>query len=209
MNISHSVGRLKAANYLQLAMQKPTLEAHVLAAAIEAHLRHFKEAISNAERAISIAPSASDGHRSMGHILTWYGKPEQGIMQIKEAIRLDPHLEKDARINAILANAYFSMGQYERAIDYFMKSFELNANLYAPFSPLLAASYALSGNMNDASDTLTDYLKIFNGYSPPIQFLYWAFNIWEWYYAIQGIYFTERGNWQTLQRSNIRFGEPP
>ncbi|MCP4460467.1 MAG: tetratricopeptide repeat protein, partial [Cytophagales bacterium] len=74
----------------------------------------FEQAISQAERALSLNPNDSSAYLSMGNTLNSVGKSEQAIEAIKKAMDLNPHY--GVYYNSDLARAYQNLGQYKEAI---------------------------------------------------------------------------------------------
>ncbi|MHC4244884.1 MAG: tetratricopeptide repeat protein, partial [Planctomycetota bacterium] len=91
MNIQWSVARMRAREYLQLAMKNPTSSAHTVASEINLIHRLHEEAIVEAERAIALDPNEADNHLTMARALIFAGRTEEALDFIKKAMRLDPH----------------------------------------------------------------------------------------------------------------------
>ena len=52
--------------------------------------RHFEEAIAECERAVVLGPSGADNHAFLGMILNYAGRPEEAILSLEKALRLNP-----------------------------------------------------------------------------------------------------------------------
>ena len=174
LNIDWRMARLKAVHYLKLAMKNPTFEAYSLSAAIEIHRRHYKEAIAFAEKALSIAPNATDGNSRLAWILIFAGRPEEGIEYLNKALQLDPNPRTLENATIFIGVAHFSMGQLEKAIEFIKKGQIYNPELHI-FSGFSAASYALLGQNIEAKKALENYLIHYpDGFHPSIQTLYYG-----------------------------------
>ena len=168
--------RLKARNYLELAIKNPSAEAYSLAAAKELHRRNFQKSISFAEKTYNYAPNSADRITGLAWILAFTDRTEESIELWNKAIRLDPlDTRKNTPISFIFIGVnHFSMGNLEEAITYLEKGLSINPKL-ANFSCFLAASHALLGNDIEAKKALAEYLKTFpKGFPFTIRLLYYA-----------------------------------
>ena len=178
MGIDGPTIRLLSRKYLELSMKNPSPEAYSLAAAKELHRRNFQKSITFAEKAYSYAPNSANWLTGLGWILAFAGRPEESIELFNKAIRLDPlDIKKNTAVCFIFIGVnHFSMGNLEEAVANLEKGLSLNpeANNFTCF---LTASHALLGHEIEARKALADYLKRFNGWQPPIRYLYasWPF----------------------------------
>jgi adenylate cyclase len=119
-----------------LALDDNDSDVHrILAAVTLVHGDHEK-ASYHQERAIGLNPNDDLIVVQEGEILTWMGRPEEGIEWIRKAMRLNPYHPE--RFWGHLGRAFFVAHRYEEAIDAFKR-------IVAPDStghPLLAACYA-------------------------------------------------------------------
>ena len=159
LDIPWGEARNLALRYLQLAMKNPTPYAHTLAAHIKVFLRLHKEAISEAERALALAPNDPDMHAVMAHVLIYAGRPKEAIKFAEFEMRHDPRQIPFSLWR--LGVAHFSMGKYEQAATYFERGFKHNPDFYWGLS-YLAATYAHLGRTQQARAAL----KEFTGKSP-------------------------------------------
>jgi TolB-like protein/class 3 adenylate cyclase len=133
--------RLLARHNVEKAMKHPTSRGYQVMAILELYKRHFKEALDNAEIAVSISPNDADALNTLGRIMFCVGKPEETIKYHKRSIMLDPlHQTTDG-----IGFAYFAMGDYEQAAKYIEKAIKDYPENYA-IRGYLAASYAFLGN---------------------------------------------------------------
>jgi len=133
--------RLLARNYVEKAMKHPTSRGYQVMATLELYKRNFAEAIDNAEHAVSISPNDADASYTLGRIMVYAGRPEEGIKYFKRSIMLDPlHKSTDG-----IGFAYFVMGDYEQAVKYGEKYIKDYPENYG-YRSLLAVAYAFLGN---------------------------------------------------------------
>ena len=88
--------------------------------------REIDQAISEGKQAVILDPNFADGHAWLSIIFTSAGKGDEALESIEKAIRLNPY-------NGVLylmahGLAYFVLGQYEKALSYFMRGIENNPN---------------------------------------------------------------------------------
>ena len=138
---NYPTARLLARHYVENAMKYPTSRGYQVMATLELFKRNFEEAIDNAEHAVSISPNDADALYTLGRIMVFVGKPEEGMKYYKRSIMLDPlHKTTDG-----IAFAYFTMGDYEQAVKYGEKAIKDYPENYRLRS-LIAAAYAFLGN---------------------------------------------------------------
>ena len=133
--------RVLARHNVENAMKKPTSRGYQVMAFMELYRRNFKEAIDNAEHAVSISPNDADALETLGRVLGWAGKPEKAISYYRRSIMLDPLTKSTFNIGG----AYYVMGDYEQAVKYIEKAIKDFPENYGQRAAL-AASYAFLGN---------------------------------------------------------------
>jgi len=148
--------RIMAHQYLEMAMKNPTPYAHRLAAHINLFLRLHKKAISEAEKALALAPNDPAMHGVMAEVLNFAGRPKEAVKFAKLEMRHDPRLVHFSLWH--LGLAHFSMRKYEKAATYFERSFKHNPDFYRVL-PSLATTYAHLDRNQEARDALKNYLK--------------------------------------------------
>jgi tetratricopeptide (TPR) repeat protein len=140
--------------YLQEAMKSPDPSAHQLAAEINLRLRLYKEAISEVERALALAPDDPATHDVMSRVLIFSGRPEEAIKYAKLMMRQDPRQVHWALRR--LGVAHFSMGDLEQAATYFERSITYNPENYSNYL-FLASTYAHLGREKEAREALDSF----------------------------------------------------
>ena len=98
-----------------LALDDNDSDVHrILAAANLAAYHDHDKALYHQERALSLNPNDDLIVVQHGEILTWLGRPEEGIEWIRKAMRLNPY--HPARFWNHLGRAYFAARRYDDAI---------------------------------------------------------------------------------------------
>jgi tetratricopeptide (TPR) repeat protein len=153
-------------NYLQAAMKNPGPYAHRLAALINLRLRRYKEAISEAERAMALAPNDPATHGVMASILNYAGRSKEAVKFAKLRMRNNPR--QVHRVLWVLGTAHFSMGNLEQAVTYFERSRTHNPENYDN-NLFLAATYSHLGREKEAREALENYYNSFRGWKPTLR----------------------------------------
>src|SRR5579862_6998846 len=111
----------------------------ILAAVHLAHNDHDK-ASYHQERAIALNPNDDLIVVQEGEVLTWLGRPEEGVAWIQKAMRLNPYHPE--RFWNHLGRAYFVARRYAEAVEAFKRITALDQTHHA----FLAAAHAQIGN---------------------------------------------------------------
>jgi adenylate cyclase len=104
------VGSLQTA----LALDDNDSDVHRILAAVNVASDDLDKATYHQERALSLNPNDDLIVVQQGEILTWLGRPEEGIDWIGKAMRLNPYHPE--RFWSHLARAYFGARRYDDAI---------------------------------------------------------------------------------------------
>jgi superkiller protein 3 len=129
--------------------------AHCLLALIYLSKRHFKEALVKAEQAFALDPSAADTIVILGWVLSWSGRPEEGIALYKKALRINPFPQNYVIIR--LGEALIQTGRYDEAIEYTDEWIDLYPVWGLHLN--LAIAYSLSGREDDAKTQVAKILE--------------------------------------------------
>jgi adenylate cyclase len=111
------------------------------------------------ERALALNPNYDLIVVQQGELLTWLGRPEEGIDWIKKAMRLNPYHPE--RFWNHLGRAYYCADRFAEAAEAFARITRLDHSHHA----FLAATFAQMGNMVAASAHATQVLKLEPGFS--------------------------------------------
>ena len=90
LGISLRLTRMRAVNYLNIAMKNPTHLAYREMARLYVQRRQFEEALKSAEKAITIDPNNADNNSMMAQALIWSGSPDEAIPFLERMRRTDP-----------------------------------------------------------------------------------------------------------------------
>jgi len=136
--------------------------AHRLLGHVYLYRMQFEQAVAEKERAITLDPNDADGYAQLGEVLVWAGRPEEGIVLIKKAMRLNPHFP----IHYLLAlgSAYSFMQRYEEAIATHQRALSRNPDFLASHIAL-AFIYSISGREEEARAHVAEVLRISPNYS--------------------------------------------
>jgi adenylate cyclase len=154
---AQSLGRALELAQKAVALDDSLSGAHRILGAVYAFNKQHDLAIDEAPRAIALAPNDADGYETLGWILTYVGRPEEGVGSIKKAMRLNPWYP----INYIgsLGWAYRMAGRYEEAIVPLKKVLTLAPNM-AIAHLNLSACYAELGRLEEAQAEMAEALRL-------------------------------------------------
>jgi TolB-like protein len=145
--VSKEKGFILARENLEKSLRNPTSLALYLASEMNLHHYQWREARLEAERAIALEPNNAIINLQMGRVLTLIGNPRKGLNFIQKAMRQDPHYP--ARALYLQGLARFGMADFEKAIPFFEKSYQLNPEMLET-ARILTATYALRDRDDDA-----------------------------------------------------------
>jgi adenylate cyclase len=140
---------------IALALDDNDSDVHrILAAvALAAHHDHEK-AFYHQERALSLNPNDDLVVVQQGEILTWLGRPEEGIEWIRKAMRLNPFHPQ--RFWSHLGRAFFAARRYDEAIKAFQRIDQPDHTHFAA----LAACHAALGDSAQANASAQEVCKL-------------------------------------------------
>ncbi len=107
----------------------------------------YVKALVEAEKAIEYDPNYANAHVLLATLLYYAGRPQEGLVRIQKAMRLNPHHPYNYTFH--LGQAFYILGRYDEAIDAFEKGIASNP-ASERLHVWLAAAYAQSGNIDDA-----------------------------------------------------------
>jgi adenylate cyclase len=129
------------------------------------------EAIAEGKKAVALEPSNAWANASLGEFLAFADQPEEAILVLKNALRLNP-FPTDWEL-AFLGHAYFFAGRYEEALAYFKKVKERNPdNMWAYSYP--AAIYGHFGREEEARAAAKELLRL----NPKFSVEQWEKMLW-------------------------------
>ncbi|MDW9815748.1 adenylate/guanylate cyclase domain-containing protein [Sinorhizobium meliloti] len=101
-----------------LALDDNDADVHRILAAVNVNNNALTTARYHQERALSLNPNYDLVVVQQGELLTWLGRPEEGVEWIRKAMQLNPHHPE--RFWSHLGKAHFAARQYGEAIEAFM-----------------------------------------------------------------------------------------
>jgi adenylate cyclase len=150
------IAQRRAKKYLELAMKNPTSTAYRGACFINVHGRRYQEAISDAERALSLDPNDSGCNEDMAYVLIMAGRPHEAFGFTERAMRLDPHNQANPLYYTGLA--HFSMKEFSQAANSLERAVKYSPR-HGAYLFALAAAYGHLGRKNEAEATLERVLR--------------------------------------------------
>ena len=135
------------ADELQIALSLDDNDAdvHRILAALNLNFNEFDKATYHQERALSLNPNSDLIVVQQGEVLTWLGRPEEGIEWIRKAMRLNPYHPE--RFWSHLGRAQFTAQAYADALQSFSRITEPDQTHHA----FMAAASAQMGNTTAAA----------------------------------------------------------
>jgi adenylate cyclase len=100
-----------------LSLDDRDADVHRILAAVSINRDDHEAAIYHQEKGLALNPNYDLLVVQQGELLTWLGRPEEGIEWIGKAMRLNPHHPE--RFWSHLGRAYFVARGYREAIDAF------------------------------------------------------------------------------------------
>jgi adenylate cyclase len=138
---------------IALALDDNDSDVHRILAAVNLTRDNHDKAAYHQERALALNPNYDLIVVQQGELLTWLGRPEEGIDWIKKAMRLNPHHPE--RFWNHLGRAYFVARHYAEAVEAFSRITRPDHTHHA----FLAASLAQMGDQTAAAAHAQEVLK--------------------------------------------------
>jgi len=138
---------------IALALDDNDADVHRILAALKLNFNEHDKAAYHQERALSLNPNSDLIVVQQGEVLTWLGRPEEGIEWIRRAMRLNPYHPE--RFWSHLGRAQYTARAYADAIASYSKLAAPDHTHHA----FLAASSAQLGNRTAASAHAREVLQ--------------------------------------------------
>jgi len=135
-----------------LALDDSDADIHRILAAVYITRNNFDQALIHQNKSVSLNPNYDLAVVQQGELMTWIGRPNEGIDWIKKAMQLNPFHPQ--RFWSHLGRAYFAARQYQDAIDAFKQIESLDHGQHA----FLAACYAYLENDSEAAKRVKEVL---------------------------------------------------
>jgi adenylate cyclase len=136
-----------------LALDDNDSDVHRILAALNLTRDDHNKAAYHQERALALNPNYDLVVVQQGELLTWLGRPEEGIDWIKKAMRLNPYHPE--RFWNHLGRAYYCAEKYAEAAEAFSRITQPDHTHHA----FLAATFAQMGNAVAAAAHAAEVLK--------------------------------------------------
>ena len=164
LGISLTEARLRAGQYLRMAMKHPTATAHHVNGLRYLLRRQHEEAVSELERALVLDPNDPAIYQDLGVVLNFSGRPKEAVDFLNRGMRLDPH--NPARYIIVLGVAQFCMGNLEEAAAWIERARRINPEITGSVS-YLSVIYGLLGRQKEAREALETFIKVWGGHANP------------------------------------------
>jgi adenylate cyclase len=138
---------------VSLALDDNDSDVHRILAAVNLNRDDHDRAAYHQERALTLNPNYDIVVVQQGELLTWLGRPEEGIDWIKKAMRLNPYHPE--RFWSHLGRAYYCAEKYAEAAEAFSRLTRPDHTHHA----FLAATFAQMGNSVAATAHAAEVLK--------------------------------------------------
>jgi tetratricopeptide (TPR) repeat protein len=124
----------------------------------------LQPALASFERSVALNPSFAPGYAQIGQVLTSLGHPEEGLDQIRYAMRLSPEDPTMPSWDIFAGQAELELGHDKEALEWLLRAVALSPNSrFANGS--LAAAYALAGDSATAMLYTTKFKALTEGVS--------------------------------------------
>ena len=140
-----------------ISLEDSSAAAHSALGKTYAMAKQYDKAIAACEQSVSLDPNSSLNFMWLGLVLTWAGRPEEGVRYLEHAIRLNPFAAPIFFNN--LAVAYRDAGQYEKAIEECKKALQREPNSQFPYIHM-AISYLRLGREEEARAAAAEILRV-------------------------------------------------
>jgi adenylate cyclase len=139
---------------IALSLDENDVECHRLLCEINMERHQLDQAVIHGARALAQNPNDPRLVAQKGELLTWLGKPDEGAVWIKKAIRLDPH-GAPARAH-LLGRALYGARRYADAVDAYR---QITSPRYGHLANM-AACYAQMGRDAEAQEQAAAALRL-------------------------------------------------
>jgi adenylate cyclase len=122
--------------------------------AIALHSRgDHQGALAEAERALAISPNLADAYGALGVVLTFSGRPKEGLVALKTCVQLDPRAPSLVYRLFQIALAFYFCGEYAAAAEAARQAIRSFPNRAASYR-VLAAALGQMGQTAEAKEVL-------------------------------------------------------
>ena len=154
---------LLADQHLQKAESLPTSLGNAAISKIHLKRGQHDDALAAAARALALGPNDPEAHLAMAWALITTGRPEDGIVSIEAAMRLEPR--RPSHYAQALGVAHFAAGRPKEAAHILANALQRNPSAIM-LAPPLAAAYVRLGLRNEARSAMGRLAKTATGWRP-------------------------------------------
>ncbi len=140
-----------------VAMDEDDPYAHFVFAEVLLWYREHDRALAQEQRCLALAPSSAEGHLGCANIQYYSGDAAGSLDTLNAYMRLDPFYPEVGLY--FLAQAQFSLGQYDTAVATLKLRLERNPNSQTSYA-LLASCYGHLGKLAEAQAAWGELMKI-------------------------------------------------
>jgi adenylate cyclase len=148
-----TLGRVLSELEIALALDDNDSDVHRILAAVNLTRDDHEKAAYHQERALALNPNYDLVVVQQGELLTWLGRPEEGIDWIRKAMRLNPYHPE--RFWSHLGRAYYCAEKYAEAAEAFSRITRPDYTHHA----FLAATFGQMGNSVAAAAHAAEVVK--------------------------------------------------
>jgi adenylate cyclase len=141
-----------------LELDNDDANAHCALAIVHQLRRNLRLVIVEAKEAIRLNPSFASAHHQLGRALVHFGKAEEGLIHINEAINLSPNDPQAVIYIAGRAMAHLYLHQHEEAVEWAAKAIRF-PNAFWPVRAVLASALAHLDREAEAKQAVDDLLQ--------------------------------------------------
>src|SRR5713101_5218669 len=145
-----------------IALNDSEPEAYMLLGSLDLTKRRYDQAISEGQRAVTLAPNSSFGYFWLARILISSGRPMEALVAAEKGVRLNPRHPGYRLI--VVAGAYMYMGRFEEARSTFEQALVTQPNDPAMHMWLAVVDVELGRN-DDARAEAAEVLRLSPHYS--------------------------------------------
>jgi adenylate cyclase len=131
--------------------------SHAILGTIYVTMRQHEKAVARGERSVELDPNGAMLHCLLGRTLSYSGRPDEAILHLRQAIRLNPFPPYYYFYH--LGRCYMLKGKYNEALEEFKKAFELAPDFLGSQVGMIV-TYSLLGHEEQARGTARKLLEI-------------------------------------------------
>ncbi|WP_028747795.1 adenylate/guanylate cyclase domain-containing protein [Rhizobium mesoamericanum] len=148
----------KASRALTLDPELPS--PYAVLAIMQAVDRRYEQAITSAQKAVSLGPANAEAHMAVAYVQLGWGNHADAAAAVETALKYDPNPSAIDRYTAGMV--FFLQHDYKKATDSFQRARDGSEN-NGDFVTPLAMAYARAGRIEDARATVKELSRLRGG----------------------------------------------